>query len=197
MPPVVDKHLEERLLKAAQRLWRARGEKGLTLRAVARAAGTTTPTLYKRFRNKQALLVALAFRFRDEVNAELFSSSGIEDAYHRFLRYAVAHPHEYELLRLTWEHWFSPTNPRPGRAWLLARLADRFGGQPEQYAPVFDALFLLCHGTATLLTVAADNEAREAMQQSCIHVCDKLMENVTVLRAAGERREDDTSRGQR
>jgi AcrR family transcriptional regulator len=80
MPPISDKHLEERILKAARRLWRTRGERGLTLRAVAHEAGTTTPTLYKRFRNKQALRLALAYRLREELNAELFSSPSLEQA---------------------------------------------------------------------------------------------------------------------
>ena len=71
MPPIADKHLEERILKAALRLWRKRGEDGLTLRAVAEEADTTTPTLYKRFRNKEALRLALAYRFREELTADL------------------------------------------------------------------------------------------------------------------------------
>ena len=182
MPPIPDRQLEERILKAAQRLWRTRGERGLTLRAIAHDAGTTTPTLYKRFRNKEALRLALAFRLRDELNAELFSSSSIEEAYRRYLHYAETNPHEYELLRMSWGHFFSPGSPQPGRAWLLSQLAARFGGQPAEYARVFDALFLLCHGTATLLAVTHYQPIRAAMRDNCIKVCDKLMENVDILR---------------
>jgi AcrR family transcriptional regulator len=182
MPPIPDKHLEERILKAAQRLWRTRGEEGLTLRAVARESGTTTPTLYKRFRNKQALRLALAYRLREELNALLFSSPRLEDVYRRYLRYAEENPHEYELLRMSWGHFFSPGSPRPGRSWLLTQLAARFGGEPEDYAPVFDALFLICHGTATLLTVTDDKAVRDAIRESCINVCGKLLENVAILR---------------
>ncbi len=36
MPPHADQLLQERILKTAQKLWRTRGESGLTLRAVAR-----------------------------------------------------------------------------------------------------------------------------------------------------------------
>jgi AcrR family transcriptional regulator len=182
MPPISDKHLEERILKAARRLWRTRGERGLTLRAVAREAGTTTPTLYKRFRNKQALRLALAYRLREELNAELFSSPSLEQAYRRYLRYAETNQHEYELLRMSWGQLFSPGSPRPGRAWLLTQLAARFGGEPEEYARAFDAFFLLCHGTATLLAVSDDQAMREAIRDNCIQVCDKLMENVAILR---------------
>ncbi len=181
MPPIPDRQLEERILKAARRLWRTHGESGLTLRAVAREAATTTPTLYKRFRNKEALRVALAYRLRDELNAQLFSSPRLEDVYRRYLRYAEENPHEYELLRRSWGNFFSPGNPRPGRAWALTQLAARFGGKPEGHAPVFDALFLICHGTATLLTVTDDKDVREALRDSSIAVCDKLLANVAML----------------
>lgn len=182
MPPIPDRQLEERILKAAQRLWRAHGDVGLTLRAAAREAGTTTPTLYKRFRNKQALRLALAYRVRDELNAQLFSAPSLEAVYRRYLRYAEENPNEYELLRISWGHFFAPGSPRPGRAWALTQLAARFGGQPEDYVRVFDALFLACHGTATLLTVAEDKGVRQALRESSIRVCDKLLENVAILR---------------
>jgi|SRR5271165_4310030 len=180
MPPTPDQHLEERILKAAQRLWRTRGEKGLTLRAVARESGTTTPTLYKRFRNKEALRLALAFRFREELTAELFESSSIEQLHRRYLAYAEAHPREYDLLRISWGHFFS--SPRPVGAWLLGQLATRFGGRPEDYASVFDTVFLMCHGTSVLLSVAPNQEILSAMRDICIRACDKVLENAVVLR---------------
>jgi len=154
----------------------------LTLRAVAHEAGTTTPTLYKRFRNKQALRLALAYRLREELNAELFSSQSLEEAHRRYLRYAEENPHEYELLGLSWGHFFSPGSPRPGRAWLLTQLAARFGGKPEQYGRAFNALFLICHGTATLLAATDDKAMREELRENCISVCDKLIANVAILR---------------
>lgn len=183
MPPIPDRKLEERILKATQRLWRTRGEQGLTLRAVAHEAGTTTPTLYKRFRSKEALRLALANRLRDELNAELFSSSSIEDVYRRYLHYAESNPHEYELLRRSFGHFLAPGDPRPARVWLLRQLASRFGGQPEEYVHVFDALFLLCHGAATLVAVVDHQPVRAALRDHCIEVCDRLIANVAILRA--------------
>ena len=189
MPPIADKYLEERILKAARRLWRTRGERGLTLRAVAREADTTTPTLYKRFRNKEALRLALAYRLRDELNSQLFSSPNLEEVCRRYLRYAEESPHEYELLRISWGQLFAPGSPRPGRAWALAQFTARFGGKPENYASVFDALFFICHGTATLLTVTDDKAVREALRESSINVCDKLLaKDVLILRWRNARR---------
>ena len=49
MPRHPDPDLEDRILSAAQRLWTRGGEKSLTMRAVARAARTNTPAVYRRF----------------------------------------------------------------------------------------------------------------------------------------------------
>src|SRR5215813_2774414 len=113
MPPKVNAQTEGRILKAAERLWRTRGEHGLTLRAVAREAGTTTPTVYKRFRNKQALMVALSLRIRSQLNEDLFASRSLEEVFRRYIRFAEEHPHEYQLLFRSWTGFFHPDQPRP------------------------------------------------------------------------------------
>lgn len=181
MPPIADKHLEERILKAAQRLLRNRGDKGLSLRAVAREASTTTPTLYKRFRNKGALRLALANRFRDELTADLLSSPAIEQSHRRFLAYAESHPREYELLAQYWGHFFA--SPRAVRSWLLTQIAARFGGNADQYAAVYDGIFLLCHGASTLLISAPDEAVLKATREICTRVCDELLENAPLFRS--------------
>jgi AcrR family transcriptional regulator len=188
MPPIPDQKLEERILSAARRLWREHGEKSLTLRGVAEAAGTTTPTVYKRFRNKEAISLALASHFREELNAELFASSSVEEIYRRYLAYAEANPHEYELLGLSWSQLFAPGRPRPGRVWVSAQMAIRFGGQPEDYGHLVDAMFLVCHGTATLLSVGGDTPTHKAMRETCIKFCDQLIENVAIFRSSKEAR---------
>jgi len=182
MPPIPDQRLEERILTAASQLWRKYGERGLTLRGVARAAGTTTPTVYKRFRNKEAIRLALAMRFRDDMLAAAFSSVSVDDMPRRYLAHAEANPHEYDLLRLSWPQLFAPGRPRPGRVLALAQMAARYGGAPEDYEQVADALFLLCHGTATMLTIAGDPTAHQAMHEVCIKTCDQLLEHIEIFR---------------
>ncbi|MGD0413933.1 MAG: helix-turn-helix domain-containing protein [Terriglobales bacterium] len=182
MPPIPDKQLEERILTAARRLWRERGEKGLTLRDVARTAGTTTPTVYKRFRNKEAIQLALASRFRTELFADVFASSRVEEIYRRFLDYAKANPHEYELLRLSWPQLSAPGRPRPGHVWASAQLAARFGGQAEDYGQAVDAVFFLCHGASTLLAVEGEAATHDAIREACVQICDRLIENIEIFR---------------
>lgn len=184
MPPHADAQLEERILKAAQRLWKAHGEASLTLRAVAREAGTTTPTVYKRFRNKKALHKALADRVRSQLNEYLFASSSIEDVCRRYLNFVDQHPHEYRLLLHAWSDVFHPELPRPGRAWFMAQFANRFGGKPEDYSLVVYALLMLSHGAATLLSIPADEIARGEVERNFLAIADRLIEHNQILSEA-------------
>jgi len=185
MPRIADKNLEERILAAAQRLWHERGEKGLTLRAVAVVAGTTTTTVYKRFHDKDALLLALALRVQSKLTAESTSADTIEECYRRFLRFAERHPQEYRLLwGPVWTEVYSPGRPRPIRAWLLEKFAERFGGSPEKYERAYYALFLLVHATANLVCGTPSPRRRRDMQESCLESCEALVANINVLRKA-------------
>jgi len=95
MPPHADQLLQERILKTAQKLWRTRGESGLTLRAVAREAGTTTPTSTT-LPQQTGLTQSAAERVRLQLNEYLFASKSLEDVSRRYLEFADEHPHEYQ-----------------------------------------------------------------------------------------------------
>ena len=183
MPRTADQSLERKIVKAAHQLWRVHGSKSLTLRAVAIAAGTTTTTVYKRFRNKEALLLALAELVQARITEKTTSASTIEECYRRFLKFADRHPHEYRLLwGPSWSELLGPGRPRPIKAWLLERFAARFGGKPKDYVLSYYALFLLVHGTASLLIVTRDRRTKQEMISNCLDICDALVANVAVLR---------------
>jgi AcrR family transcriptional regulator len=183
MPRLADEHLEARIVKAAHRLWRTHGAKNLTLRSVARAAGTTTTTVYKRFRNKEALLLALAEMVQARITARTTSAATIEDCYRRFLQFADQHPHEYQLLwGPAWAELLGPERPRPIKDWLLEQFSARFGGKPKDYVLNYYALFLLVHGTANLLIVTRDRRMKAEMVNSCLAICDALVGNIGVLK---------------
>jgi AcrR family transcriptional regulator len=184
MPPKLDAHLEGRILKAAERLWHARGEHGLTLRAVAREAGTSTPTVYKRFRNKEAILVALAAHFRERLNETLFSSGSIEQVCANYLSYAEKNPQEYKLIWREWVGLFNPELPRPGFTWFITQLARRFGGKPQDYSGAFYSFFLLAHGAASLLTTPGNEPARDVVRQNFQATCEALIANIEILGSA-------------
>jgi AcrR family transcriptional regulator len=187
---MADKTLEAKIVKAAHHLWKIHGSKSLTLRAVAVAAGTTTTTVYKRFRNKQQLLLALAERVQEIITARTTSASTIEQSYRRFLRFADQHPHEYHLLwGPAWSELLGPGRPRPIKNWLLDKFAERFGGSPKEYVLSYYALFLLVHGTASLLIVTRDRKSKTEMIDSCLAICDALVANIEVLKTPRGARE--------
>ncbi|MGA7359616.1 MAG: hypothetical protein WBW70_12215, partial [Candidatus Sulfotelmatobacter sp.] len=61
------------------------------------AAATNTPSVYRRFRDRDDILRALLQRIRLEVAAALESVFSPEEGCERYLDYALSHAHEYEL----------------------------------------------------------------------------------------------------
>ncbi len=160
MPRRPDPDLESKILDAAQRLWKKGGEKALTMRAVALAAGTNTPSVYRRFRDRDDILRGLLQRIRLELAALLDEASSAEEGCERYLDYALSHPHEYELFyRHEYELFRSPRSRRagvsavgqPGRDAMRRQLAERLGGSPKDHERLLTALWMLGHGTAMLL----------------------------------------------
>lgn len=160
MPRQADPELEGKILEAARKLWKKGGAKGLTMRAVARAAGTNTPSVYRRFRHRDDILRALLQRIRLELAAELQAGSSPEESCERYLDFALHHPHEYELFYLhEYELFHSARSSRagvrlasrPGRNVMKQKLAEKFGGTPDDHEDMVTALWMITHGAAMLL----------------------------------------------
>src|SRR5207302_2409026 len=92
LPRQADPQLEKRILDAACRLWARGGEKALTMRGVAQAAGTTTPTLYERYRDRDDILRAVRLRTRADLFATLSQTRTLSQACERYLEFALEHP---------------------------------------------------------------------------------------------------------
>jgi len=151
MPRKPDAQLEGRILDAAYRLWSAGGEEALTMRAVAEAAGTTTPTVYERFRDKGEILNSLRQRAQQKLFACVERANTLPDFCECFFEFALGHKNEYKLIHADWGVRLSKDDPRPSFDLLKKRLAERLGGEPEQQARLALALAALAHGTATIL----------------------------------------------
>jgi AcrR family transcriptional regulator len=185
MPRIADAKLDDRILRAAQQLWRSHGETALTIRAVARVAGTTTTTVYKRFPSKQALELALAQRVYKQMSEKVTAAKNIRQVYRRYLDFAEKHPWEYKLLfGPVWTEIIGPGRPRSVKTWLLEQSAAEFGGKPKQYEQLYQALFLAAHGAASLLTTARHSRANQEMRRNCVRVCDALVKDIRTLRRA-------------
>ncbi|MFZ0289323.1 MAG: TetR/AcrR family transcriptional regulator [Candidatus Sulfotelmatobacter sp.] len=151
MPRQADPQLEQRILEAASRLRARGGEKALTMRAVAKAAGTTTPTVYERYRDRDDILRALRLQTRSELFATLRDSRTLAQACQAYLEFALQHRHAYEVLYDKFAEPPSLNEPWPSFNLLRERLTQRLGGTPRQHTRLMLSLWSLMHGTAMLL----------------------------------------------
>ncbi len=176
MPRKADAGLEGRILNAAYRLWSTRGEHALTMRAVARASATTTPTLYERFSNKEDLLSLLRRRARLNLFSSIKLSHTPAQACRRVLDFFVAHPNDYRLITEDWAMAFARKEHMPSFEFLKRRLAAQLGGKPAQHTPLALALVALLHGTATLLHSANIHQRiSRDFRRACIFACEALI----------------------
>lgn len=187
MPRKPDAELESRILVAAYKLWSKRGGKALTMRAVARAAGTTTPTMYQRFRDKSDLMMLLHTQALEKLVAILQPACSPLATCDRFLEFASNHPHEYRLLTADWAVRLSHPEPRPTFELIKKRLAAQLGGAPQQYVRLALALGALVHGTATMLLAGGvqENIARE-LRNACHEACEALIQCAAMKRTSGK-----------
>ncbi|MBZ5614313.1 MAG: TetR/AcrR family transcriptional regulator [Acidobacteriia bacterium] len=172
-PP--DPDLENRILDAAQKLWKKDGPKALTMRAVARAADTNTPAVYRRFRDRRELVRALLQRTQHEVGGILQQCRSFEAVAAAYLEYALSHPHEYGLF---YQHVDVLSGPdqsgrvpslkekQPNFALMTRKLSEQLGGAPEDHRRLTLALWAMAHGTATLLLSKAVSTRQAAALRS-------------------------------
>lgn len=151
MPRRPDPDVEQRILAAASRLWARGGEKSLTMRAVAKAAGTTTPTVYERFRDRDDILKGLRLKTRRELFAALSPTRTLHDAIERQLQFALENSHAYEVLFDGVGRPPSLHEPWPSFNLMRERLAREIGGTPREHNRLILAIWSLMHGTAMLI----------------------------------------------
>jgi AcrR family transcriptional regulator len=68
------------------------------MRAVAKAAGTTTPTVYERYRDREDIRRALRLKTRRELFLALSGTRTLRDAIERQLQFALENTHAYQVL---------------------------------------------------------------------------------------------------
>jgi AcrR family transcriptional regulator len=169
MPRHADPDLEERILAVAWNLWKKGGEKALTMRSVAKAAGTTTPTLYERFQNRDEILLALLRHMQRDLFETLRHAHSPEEFCGRYLDFAVRHPHEYELYHVGWEGKKAALEKsKPSIELLQARLAEWLGAASGGHSSLMLAMWSLLHGAAMLLiSKTVDHKTSVELRLAC------------------------------
>jgi len=193
MPRHADPLLEAKIPDAAARLWKEGGEKVLTIRAIAEAAHTTTPSIYRRFKNRQEILRALLWRIRQDLLGVLQTCRSPQETSQRYVEFALRHPREYKLLSA---HDFKPfgTGRRRSRAGqpsgsaadlMEAKLAEFLRRSPEDYKRLHLAVWALTHGTSMLLIsrIVRDDYSPELLK-SCEAAVQVLIKNASAFTTA-------------
>jgi AcrR family transcriptional regulator len=160
MPRKPDPLLEERILEAARKLWIKGGDEALSLRAVARAARTNTPAIYRRFRTRNDILRTLMRLVQRDLRELLEGCNSLEEAGQTIFAFAMAHHREYELMTSGLFHRLK--EPQPLFEFMKQRSAEWLGGSPDDHSRLLAALHATIHGTIMLLirkTAPKDAEA--------------------------------------
>jgi len=168
LPRQADPQLEQRILDAASRLRARGGEKALTMRAVAEAAGTTTPTVYERYRDRDDILRALRLKTRRDLFDTLRGSRNLAEACESYLEFALQHRHAYEVLYDQFAEPPSLHEPWPSFNLLRELLTKRLGGTPRQHTRLMLSLWSSMHGTAMLLIRGG---AIGPLRTQMVHAC--------------------------
>jgi AcrR family transcriptional regulator len=175
VPRHADPALEQRILNAARKLWKRGGEHALTMRAVAKEARTTTPTVYERFRDRRQILQTLCVDTRQKLFAIMKTATSTRQACELYLEFAAKHPREYELISAGWSKPLSVNEQWPSFNLLKERLALRYGGKPDDYTRFALSIWELLHGTAMLLAVGkTGQELQLQMRLACIEAIETL-----------------------
>jgi len=184
MPKHLDPEVEKRVLDAAQKLLRG-GEKNLSIRALAKAARTNTPGIYRRFRNRNDILRAIMIRLEEELYQSLNLAESLEAATERYIDFALRHRKEYEtwfahqneLLR-TARRGRPSTYKGPSFRWAETYLAKQLGGSPDKHAQLVLVIWSLFHGAAALLIAkAVPRELEEEAVSACRRTVGVLLEH--------------------
>lgn len=176
LPRHPDPDVEQRILAAASRLWARGGEKSLTMRAVAKAAGTTTPTVYERYRDREAIKRALRLKTRRELFTALSRTCSLREAIERQLQFALENTFSYEVLFDGVGRPPSLHEPWPSFNLMRERLAEEIGGTPRDHNRKILAIWSLMHGTAMLIIRGGfEGMLRTQAIHACLDTVDSLV----------------------
>jgi len=177
VPRQPDPDLERQILEAASRLWARGGERTFTMRAVAKAAGTTTPTVYERYRDREDILSSVRLKTRRELFAAVRRARTLRQSVELYIQFALDHSFAYEVLFDGVGKPPSLHEPWPSFNLIRDRIARRLGGPPRRYTRLMLAVWSLMHGAAMLIIRGRfEGTLRTQTVHACIDSCEAIIE---------------------
>lgn len=163
MPRLPDAGLEQRIIAAATRLLDRGGESAITLRAVAKEAGTSTPTIYQRFPDRATLMKTLIGQLTDGVMDILRPQASIEAIFRQYLKYSQSHTMRVGLMIETFGSRYVAGARMPAFELLQSRITEEIGIKGRECEDLALAIASLAFGTAQGM-LAAGGDSRHATQ---------------------------------
>ncbi len=178
--------LHDTLLQEANALLNEQGVEGLSLRKLAERAGVSRTAPYHHFRDKNALLCALAtqaFARLDGIIERQLESAGdhpdIQDFVIEYLEFATENPEQYELMfgRTIWKSGTPTEELKRGAYRSFRRYAEGLGALVQGRLPaatdplrVAQASWATIHGLCRLVIdgVYVDREDMQAVSQQAV-----------------------------
>jgi AcrR family transcriptional regulator len=176
MPRTPDPELEERIVAAAMRLLDRGGEAAITMRAVAVEAKTTTPTIYERFPDREAILRRVAQGGTNELFAVLQPLGSVDKMVREYLRFNCAHPQRFDLTVEIFGERSVAGEARPIFDLLKARLTKEVGVTGSKCEDLALAIASLFFGTARgMIAAGADTRHANELRRSSLSALRLLM----------------------
>jgi AcrR family transcriptional regulator len=184
MPRHPDPDLEDRVLRAADALWKRGGTKALTMRAVARAAGTNTPAVYRRFKDRDDLVRGILLRVAGRLRKHFEQGETLQGMGEAYLDYALKNPNDYRLFfeearLLNVAKGRGGPRPiresRPNFDFAEKMAAKELGGVPEDHTTLALEMWALLHGTAMMIIAKAIPEGHEEELKAACRAAVKVL----------------------
>ncbi len=163
-----DAGLEAEVLDAALQLLDAGGMEAVSLRRVASLASTTTPTVYARFEDREALLWGIVARVHANLFERVKKAKSAEQIADKLLEYMIEYPGRLELMNHFWPKVMASDRPKPVLELAKTKLMSDTGCTVQAADRAAFAVFALVLGTAMLLQTGKESSSvSKALHQSC------------------------------
>lgn len=176
MPKKPDPKLEARIVAAAMRLLDRGGEQAVTMRSVATEAGTTTPTLYERFRDRDALMERVLQEATVQLLAVLEPEHSIEGIFEAYLRFNAPRPMRFKLTVQTFGTRLATGEKMPVFDLVRARIRQQLGSSARESEDLSLAVASLLFGTVWgMIGAGADTHHARELKRTSLSALRKLL----------------------
>lgn len=192
MPRTPNASLEAKIIAAAMRLLDRGGEEAVTLRAVAKEAGTTTPTIYERFQDRDRLMRCLARQGTEDFLIVFTPCKSVEAIFSAYLRESQERPNRVAFSVRTFGERYVAGDKMPVFDLLKSKVTQEVGATGSNCEELALAIASLAFGTTQgMLAAGIDTHHAVQFQRSATRALRML------LAAFGKKSSPLRHRGQR